>query len=69
VRDVFFIEYSADNSQVWSGDIDPGSLDTVDPEYARAFREMMTVEKKWNLPAVRESPNWIESLPHIESWL
>ena len=30
---------------------------------------MMSVEKKWTVPMSRKAPGWIETLPHVETWL
>ncbi|MEQ1757264.1 MAG: glycosyltransferase [Vicinamibacterales bacterium] len=68
-RDAFFVEYSADHSELWGGDIDPG----VGEELARLehnpFARLLTVQKKWTLPVTRHAPSWVENLSRLERWL
>ena len=68
VRDVFLIEYSADRTNLWGGDIDPDIFKDIPIIQGNPFRHMLAVEKKWMLPVTRRSPTWPESLPHIDQW-
>jgi hypothetical protein len=69
VRDVFIVEYSADRSELWGGDIDQSLFDDMALRAPNPFARMMAVEKKWNLPVTRQAPTWIENLPHVDRWL
>jgi len=69
VRDVFFIEYCANQTHVWGGDIDAQIFDSVDPMCASVFTRMRTVDKKWDRPRRGDKPDWIASLADIEGWL
>jgi hypothetical protein len=69
VRDVFFIEFAANNAQVWGGDIDRATLDGFVGAYPNPFLRMLSAQKKWVLPVIRTAPTWIETLPSIEAWL
>jgi len=69
VRDAFFVEYTADRSDIWGGDIEPKVLADLALAEHNPFDWMMAVEKKWNLPVTRTVPTWPENLPYIDRWL
>jgi hypothetical protein len=69
VRDVFFMEYSRDRSDIWGGDIPPGALDGMDFPHGNPFRHFIDAEKKWERSVTRQWPTWAENLPDVSSWL
>ena len=69
VRDVFFVEFSTDSSDIWGGDIPPGALDGLDFPQGNPFLALIKANKKWDQPITRELPTWAENLPDISSWL
>ncbi len=69
IRDAFFVEYTADKSDIWGGDVPRDVFDDLPLRGANPFERMMAVEKKWNLPVTRKAPTWIENLPRVEAWL
>jgi hypothetical protein len=68
-RDVFMVEYSADKSNVWGGDIDTSVLRNLPTSAVGPFERMLAAPKRWSLPLTRRAPNWVETLPHTETWL
>jgi hypothetical protein len=69
VRDVFMVEYTADESYIWGGDIDPAVL-ARQPAEGRAALELMTrATPAWDKPIVRTLPMWAELLPNVASWV
>ena len=69
LRDAVFIEYSADKSQVWGGDIDKGVVESIEIDGANPFERMLKVEKKWKLPVTRQYPDWVHTLPNPDKWI
>lgn len=69
VRDTFFVEYTADRSDIWGGDISQDVFDDIPLHTANPFEWMMAVEKKWNMPVTRKAPTWLENLSRVETWL
>ena len=66
-RDVFMVEYTADASFIWGGDVDPSlvrAMPTPNP-----FERLVRAEKVWDQPTTRKLPMWLENLPHVERWL
>ena len=68
-RDVFLVEYSADRSNVWGGDVDASVLRGLPAEAVQPFEPMLAAPKRWTLPLTRGAPNWVITLPQIETWL
>ncbi len=69
VRDVFIVEYSADPSQIWGGDVDRSLIDHIRLRGHNPFQRLLTVEKTWQRPFTRKFPTWVENLPHVDRWL
>jgi hypothetical protein len=69
VRDVYFVEYSADRTNVWGADLDLSVLGETPLGPDHAFRRLAGMEKKWTRPVTRQAPTWLENLPHVEQWL
>lgn len=69
IRDVFMVEYTADTSHIWGGDVDPRVLDEVGPLSPNPFDRLLRSHKLWEQPMVRKAATWIENLPHVERWL
>ena len=69
VRDVFLFELSADQSNVWGGDIDRARLAEVSRGGSHPFGPMLAAAKKWTQPVTRSNPTWVENLPDVGSWL
>jgi hypothetical protein len=69
VRDVFFIEFAANKSQVWGGDIDRARIDAMSRTGFNPFERMLAARKKWTLQIARKAPTWIETLPRLDAWL
>ncbi len=68
IRDVFFIEFTADASDIWGGDIPTEARSEFSNVADSPFGPMLTAQKKWQKPARRSVPTWIENLPHVERW-
>lgn len=69
IRDVFIVEYTADTSHIWGGDVDPRIFDAIGPVAPNPFERLMRSPRIWERPVARQSPTWIENLPHVERWL
>jgi len=69
VRDVLTVEYSADRSHIWGGNLDPRALDGIGRSGAAAFERFLHAPKPWDRPMTRSRPTWVEHLPHVERWL
>ena len=69
VRDALFIEYTADKSDIWGGDISPQIFAELPLHLHNPFDWMLAVQPKWTLPVTRKASTWIENLPRVESWL
>jgi hypothetical protein len=69
VRDVYFVEYSADRTNVWGADMDLSVLDETPIGPDHPFRRLAGMDKKWTRPVTRQAPTWLENLPHVEQWL
>jgi hypothetical protein len=69
IRDVFMVEYTADTSHIWGGDVDRRVLDGLGPMRANPFERLIAAKKVWEQPLTRRAPTWIENLPHVERWL
>jgi hypothetical protein len=67
-RDVFLIEYSADLSNVWGGDVDADVLGTLPGGASRVFEPLLGATKRWTKPLTRRVPHWVSTLPEIGSW-
>jgi hypothetical protein len=68
VRDVFLVEYSADRSYNFGGDVDPELARARSEPDANPFQRLVAAPKKWEVPRRRAS-SWVESLLRVESWL
>lgn len=69
VRYVFIVEYSADPSEIWGGDIDRSIFDDTPRQGHNPFQRLLAAEKKWGQLFTRKVPSWVENLPHVERWL
>lgn len=69
VRDVFLVEFSSDQNQIWGGDFSPHVFDGIAMSGPNPFARMLSVEKKWNRGIKRQAPTWIESLSQVDKWL
>ena len=69
VRDVFIVEYTADRSHIWGGDVDPRTFDDVSLPGPNPFEHSMRAKKIWEQPRTRTLPSWLTNLPHVERWL
>lgn len=67
-RDVFFLEYTSDPSDLWGGDL-PSEPLAADPATASLFAPWHGRAKAWERPHTRTAPTWVENLPHPERWL
>jgi hypothetical protein len=68
VRDVFLVEYSADRSYNFGGDVDPELLRSLSELGTNPFERLVAAPRKWALPRRRAS-SWAESLLRVENWL
>jgi len=68
VRDVLLLEYTADRSEIWGGDIDADLVAELGGPPSPLER-FVAAQKKWTLPFVRRFPAWVENLPHVDRWL
>lgn len=68
IRDVFFVEFCSDASDVWGGDLDRDLLSATDLPMGNPFEQMLAAEKKWRAPVTRETTPWVEDLPLVEKW-
>lgn len=69
VRDVFMVEYTADGSHIWGGDVEPRIFDGMRLAGPNPFVRLMSAKKIWEQPMTRRLPTWVGNLPHIERWL
>jgi hypothetical protein len=69
VRDVFFVEFSNDTSNVWGGDVHEDVFEGVSFPRGNPFDALMSAEKKWVRRVTRELPSWLENLSSVERWL
>lgn len=69
VRDVFLVEYSADRTGTWGGDVDLSAFDGLALPGYNPFDRILAAQKKWDQPLTRQAPTWVESLPNVEAWL
>jgi hypothetical protein len=69
IRDVYLVEYSADQSNVWGGDIDPDVFGDLRADAAKPFERMLSAPKRWSRPLTNRAPHWVATLPQIDSWL
>lgn len=69
LREVFMLEYTADSSHIWGGDLPAEFAASLPTEADHPFRRFMQAEKAWEKPARRKSPSWVENLPNIRRWL
>lgn len=68
LRDAFFVEFATNWSQVWGGDIDTALVQRLSQGKNNPFHRMQTVEKKWNQPATRKIPGWVDTLQRYDTW-
>ena len=69
LRDAFFVEFATNQSQVWGGDIDTALVQRLSHGKTNPFHRMQTVEKKWNQPATRKIPGWVDTLQRYDTWI
>jgi hypothetical protein len=69
VRDVLMVEFTSDPSDVWGGDLAPGSLDGLPPELPNPFHRLVNAGRKWERDGTRALPEWMNNLPHPDRWL
>ncbi len=69
IRDVFQAEYSADKSNFWGANIAEPALQGLPSEATKPFEHILTSPKKWDLHVRRRQPNWVETLPKVETWI
>ena len=68
VGDVFLVEYSADRSDNFGGDVDAELGRGMPERETNPFERLVAAEKKWAMPRRRVS-SWAESLPRVDRWL
>lgn len=69
MRDAFFVEFATNQSQVWGGDIDASLIERLSDNRANPFHRMQTAEKKWDQPATRKMPGWVDTLHRYDTWI
>ena len=69
-RDVMLIEYSADKSNIWGGDIGADFFRRHPVRGHNPFDRFLAVRKKrWETQQTRTTTDWAESLQLVESWV
>lgn len=68
-RDAFFVEYTADTSDLWGCGIPGDFFDKFPVAGHNPFTALMAAPLKWEQRFDREHPTWVENLPFVERWL
>ncbi len=68
VRDTFFVEYGIDRSNLWGGDPERDLVAALSTPDHAPFAELLAAERKWERPAARRHPSWVENLRAIDAW-
>ena len=69
MRDAFFVEFATNQSQVWGGDMDAALIERLSRNGENPFRRMQAAEKKWDQPATRKTPGWVDTLHRYDTWI